>query len=61
MATKKTIQALIYIDIVNTTPDVPKTEYIHRINMAMQDALTEGIPQSYIEKYVRPFIPPESQ
>ena len=60
-ATKKTIQALIYIDVNNTTPDVPKTEYIHRINMAMQDALKKGIPQSYIDKYIRPFIPPESQ
>jgi hypothetical protein len=60
-ATKKTIQALIYIDFVSTTLDVPKTEYIHRINMAMQDALKKGIPQSYIDKYIRPFIPPESQ
>ena len=60
-AAKQTVQALIYIDFANTTPDDPKTEYIYRINMAMQDALKEGIPQSYIDKYIRPFIPPESQ
>jgi AIG2-like family len=60
-ATTETIQALIYIDFTNTTPDNPKTEYIYRINMAMQDALKKGIPQSYIDKYIRPFIPAESQ
>jgi gamma-glutamyl AIG2-like cyclotransferase len=59
--TKKTIDALVYIDIVSTSPDVPKTEYIHRINMALQDGLKMGIAQSYIDKYIRPFIPAESQ
>lgn len=56
-ATKKTIDALVYIDTASTSPDVPKTEYIHRINMAMQDGLKNGVPQSYIDKYIRPFIP----
>ena len=60
-ATKKTIDALVYIDTVNTSPDDPKTEYIHRINMALQDGLKNGVPQSYIDKYIRPFIPAESQ
>jgi gamma-glutamylcyclotransferase len=56
-ATKKTIDALVYIDTVSTSPDVPKTEYIHRINMALRDGLKNGVPQSYIDKYIRPFIP----
>jgi hypothetical protein len=61
-ATKEAINALVYVDFANTSPDVPKTEYIHRINMALQDALKMGISQSYIDKYIRPFIPPpESQ
>ena len=62
-ASKKTIDALVYIDTDSTSPDVPKTEYIHRINMAMQDGLKNGVPQSYINKYIRPFIsaPAESQ
>ncbi|KAI0001050.1 hypothetical protein BJV77DRAFT_1057886 [Russula vinacea] len=59
--TKKTINALVYIDFVNTSPGVPKAEYIHRINLAVQDALKRGFSQSYIDKYIRPFIPPESQ
>lgn len=58
---KKTIDALVYIDITNTNPDVPKTEYIHRINMAMQDGVKNGVPQSYVDKYIRPFIPAKSQ
>lgn len=58
-ATEKTINALVYIDFACTSPDAPKTEYIHRINMAMQDGLKMGIPQSYIDKYIRPFIPPQ--
>ena len=60
-ATKKTIDALVYVDTVSTSPDVPKTEYIHRINMALQDGCKNGVPQSYIDKYIRPFIPAESQ
>ena len=55
--TKKTINALVYVDTTSTSPDVPKTEYIHRINMGLQDGLKNGIPQSYIDKYIRPFIP----
>jgi gamma-glutamylcyclotransferase len=54
-----TIDAMVYIDFVRTTRDVPKTEYIHRMNMAIKDALQRGIPQSYIDKYMRPFIPQE--
>jgi len=58
-AAKKTIDALVYIDFVNTSRDVPQTEYIHRINMGLKDALQMGISQSYIDKYIRPSIPPE--
>ena len=61
LATKKTIDALVYIDFVSTSPDAPKPEYIHRINMGLQDALEKGISQSYIDKYIRRFIPPVSQ
>ncbi|KAH9006286.1 hypothetical protein EDB86DRAFT_3097965 [Lactarius hatsudake] len=56
---KKTIDALVYVDVARTSRDVPKTEYIHRINMGIKDALQKGVSQSYVDKYVRPFIPPE--
>ncbi|KAH9047328.1 Butirosin biosynthesis, BtrG-like protein [Lactarius hengduanensis] len=56
---KKTIDALVYVDVARTSRDVPKTEYIHRINMGIKDALQKGVSQSYVDKYVRPFIPPQ--
>jgi hypothetical protein len=58
-ATKRTMDVMAYIDFANTTRDVPRTEYIHRINMGLKDSLQRGIPQSYIDKYIRPFIPAE--
>ena len=56
---KRTIDALVYIDGIRTSRDLPKTEYIQRINMAIKDALQKGIPQSFVDKYIRPFIPSE--
>ncbi|KAF8211991.1 Butirosin biosynthesis, BtrG-like protein [Mycena galopus ATCC 62051] len=35
----------------------PKREYIFRMNSAMADALADGVPKAYIEKYLRRFIP----
>ena len=56
---KRTINALVYVDVTRTSRGLPKTEYIHRINMAFKDGLQKGIPQSYVDKYIRPFIPAE--
>lgn len=54
---KGTVTALVYIDIVRKDDDVPKDEYVDRINMAVKDGLKEGIPKEYFDKYIRPFIP----
>lgn len=56
---KRTINALVYIDGARISRDLPKTEYIHRINMAINDGLQKGFPQSFVDKYIRPSIPPE--
>jgi hypothetical protein len=56
---KRTIDTMVYIDFTSTNRDVPKTEYIHRINMGVKDALQRDIPKSYIDTYIRPFIPSE--
>lgn len=56
---KRTIDALIYVDVVRISRDLPKTEYIQRINMAIKDALQKRIPQPYVDKYIRPSIPSE--
>ncbi|KAH9965414.1 Butirosin biosynthesis, BtrG-like protein [Russula dissimulans] len=57
--TNEIVDALVYIDILRTNRDAPKTEYIYRINKAMEDGLQKGIPQFYVDKYIRPFIPLE--
>jgi len=58
-ATEGSIDALVYVDIVNTSRAAPMTEYIHRVNMGLRDAFQMGFSQSYVEKYIRPYIPPE--
>ncbi|KAM6500264.1 hypothetical protein JOM56_003278 [Amanita muscaria] len=50
---------LVYIDR-RETEGPPKTEYIYRMNQAITDAVKEGVPQEYIDKYLRKFIPQES-
>lgn len=51
------METLIYIDVKRTTESPPKTEYVYRMNMAIADAIKEGVPGDYIDKYLRPFIP----
>lgn len=54
----KPIHALVYVDKERVTDSTPRTEYIYRMNMAIADALEENVPASYIDKYLRHFIPP---
>lgn len=59
---KNTVDSLVYVDIERKSESLPKKEYIHRMNMGIADALQEGIPSDYIDKYLRPFIPsPDNQ
>ena len=57
--TKTTKTALIYLDPTHTTPGSPTSGSIHAMNKAIKDGLEAGIPQSYIDKYIRPLIPEE--
>ena len=52
-------QLLVYIDRTRVEDDKPKAEYIHRINMGVQDAVQIGMPQSYVDDVIRKFIPAE--
>lgn len=56
---EKIIQALVYVDVERLNEGPPRTEYIYRINEAVKDAIQQGIPQDYFEKYIRRFIPAE--
>ena len=50
---------LVYIDRKRTKADKPKKEYIYRMNMGIKDAVTEGMPQEYVDEVMRRFIPDE--
>ncbi|KAG5729062.1 hypothetical protein E4T56_gene15686 [Termitomyces sp. T112] len=51
------IDALVYVDVERLDEGPPRHEYIARINHAFKDGKREGIPQTYIDKYIRKFIP----
>lgn len=53
------VDALVYVDIERLRTGSPRHEYIARINHAFRDGKNEGIPQEYIDKYIRKFIPEE--
>ncbi|KAF7440626.1 hypothetical protein PC9H_000972 [Pleurotus ostreatus] len=53
----KEFNTLVYVDEIRLHDDLPRTEYIYRMNMAIRDALKEGVPPEYMDKYLRPFIP----
>ena len=52
-------ELLVYIDRLRVVDDVPKEEYIHRMNMGIRDALKRGVPTEYVERVIRPFIAAE--
>jgi gamma-glutamylcyclotransferase len=54
------LRMLVYIDRNRLTDDKPKEEYIYRMNMGIKDAIHVGVPENYIQKNLRPFIPAES-
>jgi cation transport regulator ChaC len=54
---KHAVESLVYVDVERKSESQPMKEYIHRMNMAIADALQEGIPSDYLDKYLRAFIP----
>ncbi|EON66158.1 hypothetical protein W97_05401 [Coniosporium apollinis CBS 100218] len=53
-------EMLVYIDRERTEDDVPKKEYCFRINEGTKDALRLGVPQDYVDRVIRSFIPAKS-
>jgi gamma-glutamylcyclotransferase len=51
------VKMLVYIDRNRTEPDVPKKEYIYRMNQGVHDAVKEGMPTRYVDEVIRKFIP----
>jgi len=56
----RTVSSLVYVDEKRTKEGLPKEEYIYRVGMGIEDAVANGVPIEYFEKYVRPFIPEKS-
>jgi hypothetical protein len=56
---KGTVNALVYVNLNLIKESQSKVEYIHRMNKGINDALAKGVPKEFIDKYLRPFIPPE--
>lgn len=53
-----TVEALVYVDHNNTSPDEPWPEYIARMNRGIDEAMEQfGLPAQYVEEVMRPFIP----
>lgn len=55
------VQALVYIDEIRTGEGVAWKEYVHRINLGINDAAARGLPGWYTDKYIRRFIPAEEE
>lgn len=50
-------ECLVYIDRKRVEEDKPKTEYVLRMNLGIDDALDLGVPSAYVEGVMRRFIP----
>lgn len=50
-------EMLVYIDRKRIEDDRPKEEYIHRMNMGIEDGVKHGIPNEYFDRVLRPVIP----
>ncbi|KAL2016977.1 hypothetical protein VTK56DRAFT_2811 [Thermocarpiscus australiensis] len=54
------VEMLVYIDLKRDEGGhEPRAEYVHRMNMGIRDALREGVPQAYVDRVLRRYIPPE--
>jgi len=54
-------QCLVYVDERRVEQGEPWEEYVHRMNMGISDAAEKGLPEWYIEKYMRGSIPAEGK
>lgn len=53
----ETVDMLVYVNRLRTTEDLPRDEYVLRMNKGISDALKVGVSEEYVDKVVRKFIP----
>jgi hypothetical protein len=68
---KKTLlPVLVYIDFQRADDHdhdhegqqhLPGNEYVYQMNRGIKDALREGVPEGYVEKVLRRYIPPREE
>ncbi|KAK3362584.1 hypothetical protein B0T25DRAFT_9160 [Lasiosphaeria hispida] len=56
-------EMLVYIDFECSSGEGngPQSEYVHRMNEGIRDALKEGVPKNHIDTVVRKYIPSEEE
>ncbi|KAH0547712.1 hypothetical protein FGG08_000201 [Glutinoglossum americanum] len=52
---------LVYISSRYVTEGDPWEEYIERINLGVADAADLGVSEGFIQRFIRPYIPPAKQ
>ena len=52
-----TLEAMTYVDVQRVEEGKINKEYVYWMNKAMEDAKRCDMPDSYAEKYLRPFVP----
>ena len=50
-------EVLVYIDKLRIEDSKPKLGYVQRMNDGLQDALSIGMPQAYVDKVLRRLVP----
>ena len=53
------IEGLVYVDVERTNVGGIEEEYVYRMNQGIRDAVQMGMPEEYVERSLRPFIPVE--
>jgi gamma-glutamylcyclotransferase (GGCT)/AIG2-like uncharacterized protein YtfP len=51
------IETWLYYDPWRTNSSIPHDEYISRMNSGLLDAISLGMPTSYVDRVIRPYIP----
>ncbi len=53
-------EVLVYVDRLRVTEGPPRAEYVRRMNRAIEDALSVGVPRGYVDTVMRKSIPRDS-
>lgn len=56
--TGQTVQVMTYVDVQRPDEGEIMPDYIIWINKAIREAKPFGLPDDYVTKYIRPYIPP---